>query len=123
MKTTNIILISFAAAITLCGCSATMDRHGNPHDGKYAHDRGGLVGGYTEQRKPNSEEKELFRHVMGDRGRDMRPVSVSTQVVSGINYRFVCKCRAKGRKQEFCVVTIYRPLRGEPVLTSIDKRL
>lgn len=79
-----------------------------------------LCGGYTEQRDPTEEEMALFA-LATDNNPDLTPLSVSTQVVSGINYRFWCRCKADNDCGH-CWVTIYKPFpgQGEPRLTSIE---
>lgn len=74
-----------------------------------------MCGAFTDQRDVTPEELTLFNETMTQPG--YTPVSVSTQVVAGINYRFICK----GPDGD-CVVTIYKPLpgQGEPKVTSIS---
>lgn len=73
-----------------------------------------MYGAYTQQRDLTPEELNLFRNTL----RDSRytPVSVATQVVSGINYRFFCK----GPDGDV-VVTIYKPLHDAPRVTEMSK--
>lgn len=92
-----------------------------------------LCGGYTEQREPTEEEMDMFRTVMTSVDVAYTPLSVSTQVVAGTNYRFYCRYEdssdgiqrkeADDDKYGYCWVTIFKPLpgRGEPTLTSIEK--
>ena len=93
-----------------------------------------LCGGYTDQREPTDEEIDIFRSVIGGREVVYTPLSVSTQVVAGINYRFYCryedisdgiqrKDADDDVKYGYCWITIFKPLpgRGEPTLTSIEK--
>jgi len=77
-----------------------------------------LCGGHTEQRDLSMEDLELFRSVLGE---DVfTPLSVATQVVAGMNYRFWCRyddgsVDAPG----YCYITIFRPLQGNPVLSAV----
>lgn len=93
-----------------------------------------LCGGYTAQREPTDEEMEMFRSVTGTGDLVFTPLSVSTQVVAGTNYRFYCRFEDTGDgiqrkdaddsdKYGYCWITIFKPLpgHGEPKLTSIDK--
>ena len=93
-----------------------------------------ICGGYTVQREPTGEEMSMFRSVTGTGDTVFTPLSVSTQVVAGINYRFYCryedtsdgiqrKAADDDDKYGYCWITIYKPLpgRGEPTLTSIEK--
>lgn len=83
-----------------------------------------LCGGYTEQREPTEEEMAMFAFAT-DNNPDYTPLSVSTQVVAGINYRFYC--RFSDGSEEYspghCWLTIYKPLpgQGEPKVTSLEK--
>lgn len=85
-----------------------------------------LAGGYSEEREPSDEEYQLFRKVTDSmEGMSFTPLSVQTQVVAGINYRFYC--RFSDGSEEYspghCWLTIYKPLpgQGEPKVTSIEK--
>lgn len=73
-----------------------------------------MCGAYTQQRDLTPEELNLFRNTL----KDVRytPVSVATQVVSGINYRFFCN----GPDGDV-VVTIYKPLHDAPHVTEMSK--
>ena len=73
-----------------------------------------MVGAYTKQRDLTTEELSLFRHTMKDDR--YTPISVATQVVSGINYRFFCN----GPDGDV-VVTIYKPLHDAPRVTEMSK--
>lgn len=92
------------------------------------------LGGYTDQREPSEDEMEMFRTVMTSENTTYTPLSVSTQVVAGTNYKFYCrfedttdgirrKAADEGDKYGYCWVTIFKPLpgRGEPKLSSIEK--
>ena len=81
----------------------------------------GLVGGYTGQREPSEEEMELFRYVTGEGDMVFTPLSVSTQVVAGTNYRFWCRFQ-DNEHYGHCWIVIFKPLpgRGEPRLSAIE---
>lgn len=79
-----------------------------------------ICGGYTAQREPNAEELELFRNVTKDNELTLSPLSVSTQVVAGLNYKFYCRYEAADDSGH-CYVTIYKPLNGEARITGIEK--
>ena len=55
------------------------------------------------------------------KGVDYTPLLVAKQLVSGYNYRFICMTKTVTRepKYGFAKVTIYAPLKGEPLLESI----
>ena len=85
-----------------------------------------LCGGYTEGREPSDEEYRLFRTVTDSmEGMSFTPLTVQTQVVAGINYKFYC--RFSDGSEEYspghCWLTIYKPLpgQGEPKVTSLEK--
>lgn len=73
-----------------------------------------MCGAYTQQRDLTPEELNLFRHTLKDDR--YTPVSVATQVVSGINYRFFCK----GPDGDV-IVTIYKPLHDAPRVTEMSR--
>lgn len=85
-----------------------------------------LCGGYTDERDPSDEEYRLFREVTDSmEGMTFTPLTVRTQVVAGINYKFYC--RFCDGSEEYspghCWLTIYKPLpgQGEPKVTSLEK--
>ena len=85
-----------------------------------------LCGGYSEVREPDMEEYQFFREVTDKvEGMTFTPLTVQTQVVAGINYKFYC--RFSDGSEEYspghCYLTIYKPLpgHGEPTVTSIEK--
>jgi hypothetical protein len=53
----------------------------------------------------------------------LKPLSVSTQVVAGTNYLFVCTMSGFNRPPTETMVKIFRPLpgRGEPELVVVEK--
>lgn len=75
-----------------------------------------LAGGFSDPRQLEESDLELFKAAAEAYGKPLpAPAHVSTQVVAGLNYRFVC--------QNDTIVTIFRPLpgRGEPGITSVKK--
>ena len=80
-----------------------------------------VIGGFGEFRPLTDQEKEIFRTCMTLKGVDYTPLLVAEQLVSGYNYRFICMTESLIRepKYGFAKVTIYAPLRGEPILESI----
>ena len=81
-----------------------------------------LCGGFTDQREPSEEEVELFKSVTGESGMTFTVLSVSTQVVAGINYKFWCRYQDKDDSGH-CWVTVFKPLpgQGDPKVLSIEK--
>lgn len=85
-----------------------------------------LCGGYSGVREPDMDEYHFFREVTDTvKGMTFTPLTVQTQVVAGINYKFYC--RFSDGSEEYspghCYLTIYKPLpgQGEPSITSIEK--
>lgn len=84
-----------------------------------------LCGGLSEQRPLVAEDSSVFVAATSkDYGYlNLQPLSVSTQVVAGMNYLFTCRMRAFGGAEETVQVKIFKPLpgQGEPQLISVDK--
>lgn len=83
-----------------------------------------IAGGFTRQRELSETEMELFRYVTGEGDTVFTPLSVSTQVVAGTNYRFWCRYEGL-QKSGHCWITVFKPLpgQGDPQLTSIEEAL
>lgn len=86
-----------------------------------------IAGGYSQQRDLTPEELELFKTVTAEiDGVNYTPESVSTQVVAGKNYRFICKAvTVTAEPQTYqAEVTVFQPLphkQEAPRITSIKK--
>ena len=85
-----------------------------------------LCGGYSEEREPTCEEYQFFRQVTDNmEGMTFTPLTVQTQVVAGINYKFYCRFCDGSEEYDpgHCWITIYKPLpgHGEPQVTSLEK--
>lgn len=64
-----------------------------------------MAGGYTHQRNLTKQDKQLFKNTY--KGKDkLTPISVSTQVVNGTNYKFICK----DKHGKMVTVIIYQSL-------------
>lgn len=74
-----------------------------------------LVGAYADYRELTEEELDLFNRTYTGEV-ELTPKSVATQVVSGINYSFICT-DSLGNKTK---VIIYKPLRGEATVSLIE---
>ena len=73
-----------------------------------------LAGGFSDPRLLETNDLEVFRTAAKAYGRPLpEPAHVSTQVVAGLNYRFVCR--------HDTVVTVFRPLpgQGDPQVTDV----
>lgn len=78
-----------------------------------------LCGGYTVQHELSDEDLTLFRKVLGEV--PFTPLSVATQVVAGLNYRFWCRYDDSSENApSHCFITIYQPLQGNPVISKIQ---
>lgn len=84
------------------------------------------VGGYSDMRRLTDTEKEFFASVAASIADiEYEPINVSTQVVAGTNYRFLCKARQKGNKKKYyAVIEVHKPLpeQGEPRIVSIERQ-
>lgn len=81
----------------------------------------GAVGAWTAYRSPTHEEMELFKKTVHLLGVEYTPLAVATQVVSGINYRFVCNAKvvAPNAQNQLAIVGIYKDTAGHASVTGI----
>lgn len=82
-----------------------------------------MTGAFSDQRPLEENDLKVF-HAAVDGKYDylnLTPVSVSTQVVAGLNYRFVCTQKMGDEQTSEVVVRIFAPLpgRGEPELIEV----
>jgi len=83
-----------------------------------------LMGGFSEQRPLTAEDSAVFTAATKDYAYlGLKPLSVSTQVVAGMNYLFVCEMKAFGGPATQTNVKIFKPLpgRGEPEMIVVEK--
>ena len=83
-----------------------------------------LMGGFSEQRPITAEDSAVFTAATKDYAYlGLKPLSVSTQVVAGMNYLFVCEMKAFGGPATQTNVKIFKPLpgRGEPEMIVVEK--
>ncbi len=83
-----------------------------------------LMGGFSEQRPLTAEDSAVFAAATKDYAYlGLKPLSVSTQVVAGMNYLFVCEMKAFGGPAEQANVKIFKSLpgRGEAQLIGVEK--
>ncbi|MEG2725272.1 MAG: hypothetical protein RR982_05415 [Kiritimatiellia bacterium] len=76
-----------------------------------------LCGGYTEFRTLETDDVARFSQVtLGTRYEAWKPLQVASQVVAGMNYRFLCK----DTEGKTVTLIIFQPLpgRGEAQITS-----
>jgi flavodoxin len=83
-----------------------------------------LMGGYSGQRPLTADDSAAFAEATKDYAYlDLKPLSVSSQVVAGMNYLFVCEMKAFGGLATQTNVKIFKPLpgRGEAQLIGVEK--
>lgn len=83
-----------------------------------------LMGGYSEQRPLTAEDSAVFATATKDYAYlQLKPLSVSTQIVAGTNYLFLCTMSGFNRPPTETMVKIFKPLpgRGEPELVVVEK--
>lgn len=86
-------------------------------------DEKNFVGAYGEMRVPTEEDLAVFAEATKDYGYlNLTPLTVSSQVVAGMNYIFQCQMKAFGEELA-ASVKIFKPLpgRGPAQLISVDK--
>ena len=83
-----------------------------------------LPGGWNPYQNPTQEDLAVFNEATNDGhfgGVDYQPLSVSTQIVAGTNYKF--KCGAENPPPAIAIweaiVVIFKPHDGPPYVTSI----
>ena len=83
-----------------------------------------LMGGFSEQRPLAAEDSAAFAEATKDYAYlGLKPLSVSTQIVAGTNYLFVCEMNAFGGPAVQTNVKIFKPLpdRGAAELIVVEK--
>lgn len=85
-----------------------------------------LCGGFTKFRPVGEDDLKVFQEAMGGlEGVDYEPLIVSTQVVAGTNYKFICNAEAVvlNPRPYLAEVSIFQPLPSEeeakPIVTGI----
>lgn len=80
-----------------------------------------VCGGFTDQREPSEEEMEMFRKLTAVGDVVYTPLTVSTQVVAGINYKFWCRFEDKASGDSgHCWVKIYKDLKGDAKFSGVE---
>lgn len=76
-----------------------------------------MVGAYSDLREMTEEERQLFFDTYKE-DLKLNPLQVATQVVSGMNYAFICEDEAGNQFR----VVIYKPIghTSESRVTSVD---
>ena len=120
-QTTKTVLLALACvALAACGANDGTSESGTGLAEGDAEET--LCGGFSEQRPLTAEDSALFAQVAEPNAlANLRPISVSTQVVAGTNYLFVCETKDSGDSARKVTVRIFRPLpgRSKPELVAI----
>lgn len=120
------IIIALAIALPLAGCANNASNNGKAAnestEASIEAPAGQVVGAFTEPREITSEELEMFKKATaGYAELQLVPQTVRTQVVNGINYKFFCDGK-DGYNLTRSEVTIYKPINGEPKVTTIEMK-
>lgn len=81
-------------------------------------------GAFGSFREITEEEKKIFKDTLAAYvGVGRTPLAVATQIVSGMNYAFLCdsKIVVPEAVPYNDIVVIYKPLKGEPILKEIKE--
>lgn len=81
-----------------------------------------MAGGWSPYREPTQEDIKIFKeNLAGLVGVKYVPDGVSSQIVDGTNYRFICNAKpiAAEPYEYKATIQIYAPLQGEPYITHI----
>lgn len=80
-----------------------------------------VVGGWSAYHKLTPQDQKVFDEAMkGFVGVKYTPISVSTQVVAGMNYRFKCEASMPPSDVVWeAIVEIFQPLNGNPHVVGI----
>ena len=124
MKKILVLLLTVLALFGLCSCKKDepveiVEDADNMKDGQ-------LLGGWSSEDEELTEELQtIFDKAMeGYTGMGFTPIKLTgKQVVSGMNYRFLCEGQAvvpEGKKGYY-LVTVYRNLKGECRITGVEK--
>ena len=124
---TLIIISAIALLVVGCNCQGCKTKEGSKTEQAAttkADKR--LVGGYATQKDITPEESVFFKEIIAKSDSPIKytPLTVSKQVVAGINYKFICEANDITTDTKYHVeVIIYKPLpnQGEAKITSIEK--
>lgn len=126
MRFIAVMLLAFVLTVNLSGCgsdssSESGDVESSSSELVSSSATNAIVGSYSEYREPSEDEKIFFEEVVKGYAKELfNPERVSTQVVAGINYRFLCSMK-DGNATSKVIVTIYKPLSGDSKITSVEE--
>ena len=104
MKLELLLISALLIGAVSCGPKAIKKQDGTPTK------EATIVGGYGEAVNLTGDELEIFTSAMKDydtNGKHYIPKSVSTQIVAGTNYKFICEIEGEDVLVE---ITIFKPL-------------
>lgn len=81
-------------------------------------------GGFSKFRAVDENDKiTLDKALNGLKGVGYEPFAVSSQIVQGFNYKFLCNATATTNPstEYTALVIVYRPLNGDPILIHTKK--
>ncbi|MGL4853822.1 MAG: hypothetical protein ACRC37_01030 [Lentisphaeria bacterium] len=81
------------------------------------------LGAFTNFRDLTSDDTAIFHQLVKNTNKKFYlPIKVSTQVVAGINYQFICHEISDNSPKKQRIITIFIPLpgQGEPQITNIS---
>lgn len=128
MRFIAVMLLAFVLTVNLSGCGSDSSSESGDVESSSSELVGSsatnaIVGSYSGYREPSEDEKIFFEEVVKEYEKELfNPERVSTQVVAGINYRFLCSMK-DGEVTSKVIVTIYKPLSGDPKITSVEEAL
>lgn len=85
-----------------------------------------IAGGWRVHDNITEEDINILKTALnGLIGVDYKPEMLATQVVNGTNYCFICKsiCLIPNSPEGISKIMIYKPLKGDPVVTGIGSIL
>lgn len=137
MRFIAVMLLAFVLTVNLSGCGSDSSSESGDVESSSSSDKteysssgafvspssatNAIVGSYSEYRELSEDEKSFFEEVVKEYEKELfNPERVSTQVVAGINYRFLCSMK-DGNATSKVIVTIYKPLSGDSKITSVEE--
>lgn len=126
MRFIAVMLLAFVLTVNLSGCgsdssSESGDVESSSSELVSSSATNAIVGSYSGYRELSEDEKSFFEEVVKGYEKELfNPERVSTQVVAGINYRFLCSMK-DGNATSKVIVTIYKPLSGDSKITSVEE--